>query len=267
LSWCTFEIMAEKVLVLENYRQTLTIVRSLARSGFEIIIGENPANYTLDDMVAGSKYVSRIWKHPDFKNSEEFFQALLKFLDENQDISLIFPVGETCLKIFSRNADRLPKRCALVMPDPKTVQTCLNKNEVSALLKEAGVAVPESVAVSNINELFEKVGKIGYPCVIKPKTSESGIFGKKAIICESETELKETFNVWPPGCDVLLLQTKAVGYRRDCAMAFLKNSIIGPGLSNVSAKSSLVLSGPINPAFSGRATISAFFSAARESNS
>lgn len=67
--------MSGKVLVLGDYRQTITIVRSLARAGFRIALGsDNPRSST-----ARSRYVAELWLY-DASSAERFRDQLEAYL-------------------------------------------------------------------------------------------------------------------------------------------------------------------------------------------
>src|SRR5438105_3053869 len=108
-----------KVLVLGNYKQTLIVLRSLSRSGFEVVVGMyQPSSFT-----AYSRYVSEVWNHPHFENAEEFIDALANFLSDRRDISFVFPVGEMPLDVIARHFGRVAPIATVLMPHPMTALT------------------------------------------------------------------------------------------------------------------------------------------------
>ena len=81
-----------KVLVLGNFLQTITVVRSLARAGYYVILGAEREKV----FAQYSRHVSQVWQHPPIKDrEEEFVSAMVAFLADCEGITLVFPVGET----------------------------------------------------------------------------------------------------------------------------------------------------------------------------
>lgn len=82
------KMSSSKVLVIGNYCQTITVIRSLARAGYYIIVGCDEKRV----FTQYSRHTSEVWRHPDITKSEEdFIAALTKFLARRQDIALVFP--------------------------------------------------------------------------------------------------------------------------------------------------------------------------------
>src|SRR5436853_3733 len=115
--------MRQGVLVLGNFRQTVTVVRSLAGAGYRTIVGAEE----LKVLTRHSRATAELWLHPPLEEEAAFRQALAQFLGERSDIEWIFPVGEDEARFLVRHAAALPSRAGLVMPEPRVVETCLHK--------------------------------------------------------------------------------------------------------------------------------------------
>ena len=65
-----------KVLVLGNYRQTLTVIRSLGRAGYHVIAGRDGKRSFTDYC----RYTAEVWQHPNIKNEESSFVVALNVI-------------------------------------------------------------------------------------------------------------------------------------------------------------------------------------------
>jgi len=191
------------VLILGNYRQTLTVIRSLGKAGFRIILGMH------NEREAGkySRYVSEIWRHPPIASNEESFVAsLTAFVMGRPDIPWVFPVGENQLKCLVQHIEEIPFRSMLVMTDPDVALTCLDKTSLYRIASELGIPCPESIIAQDLSQLFSAAEQIGYPCIVKPNSSQKHFFDKKAIICRTFNDLRDSINSWPEGNEFLIVQ-------------------------------------------------------------
>ena len=67
------------VLILGNYSQTITVLRSLGKAGYPLVLGRNRDDGRI--FTQFSRHASEIWLHPDLEIAEaEFIDALIGFL-------------------------------------------------------------------------------------------------------------------------------------------------------------------------------------------
>lgn len=134
--------MSQQILVLDCYRHTLTVIRSLSLAGYEVTLG-----VTADELDRGfvhvSRHVSSTWLHPDIIDDPAGFDAaLLDFLGVNPRLKLIYPVGDNSVrKLASIRADISPG-VLVTMPENDTVETCLDKPTAREVAKTCQIPVP-----------------------------------------------------------------------------------------------------------------------------
>jgi len=120
--------MVQKILVLENYRQTLVVLRSLANAGFDTIVGYH--DKISDKFVLSSRYTKETWLHPELNEEVKFIEALTAFLQKRSDIKYIFPVDNAIISILARNFDQISSICGILMASPFATEICLDKANV-----------------------------------------------------------------------------------------------------------------------------------------
>ncbi len=142
-----------EVLVIGNYRQTLTVIRSFARANYRVIVGRSePRAFT-----QYSRNIAEIWEHPEIDcHGEAFLTALSAFAKSRTAPLFIFPVGERELDVLVHSVPELAPATIVVMPDSATVLTCLNKVAFYELATRLELPVAEFCLARSLPELMAK---------------------------------------------------------------------------------------------------------------
>jgi predicted ATP-grasp superfamily ATP-dependent carboligase len=202
-----------KILVLGNYRQTLTVIRSLAKTGCSVVVGRDQER----KFTEFSRYTSEVWIHPSIKKQEEeFINQLTVFLNERKDVQYIFPVDEDEVACLERHRDTRLSSVRIVMTDKKTFFTCIDKGKMYTMCASVGIPIPETKVICSLKDLQEGVETFGFPVLVKPNDGYKYFFDNKAIICHTQRELDRFFSVWPEGNEFIVLQKYIIGYRHNC---------------------------------------------------
>jgi len=216
--------MVKKILVLENHRQTLVVLRSLANAGFDTIVGYH--DNISDKFVLSSRYTKETWLHPDLNEEGKFIEALTAFLKRRSDIKYIFPVDNAIISLLARNFDQISSICGILMASPFATEICLDKSKTYELVCEQNIPLPETSTVRNFTDVSAQIGRIGFPFILKPTTSCEPLYGKKCIICNSPDDFEKSFPKWPEKHQELILQRKASGQRHNCMFTSFKGEIV-----------------------------------------
>jgi len=204
--------VGQKILLLGNHRHTITVVRSLGRAGFSVVLGQDES----DVIAQYSRYCSETWRHPKVEDHEaEFGLALEEFAVRRPDVSLVFPIGESMLIYMTQNAARFPT-LKIVAPAISTVFGCLDKKRSYDTARKAGIPVPTWRLAGSVEDLYKTAREIGYPCIVKPNRSNRFFFGKKAIVCRSSADISRNFRSWPEGKERLIVQRYIESDRPNC---------------------------------------------------
>ncbi len=201
------------VLVLGDYRQTLTVVRSLSRAGYRPVLGQCGKG----GMACDSRHVAEVWHHPPAADdsARRFCRALSSYLASNPAVRCVFPVGEKEVSFLTRHHELLPTSVEYTMPGEPVVNACLNKIATLDLLGELDIPHAEYRIATGKDEVVSAIEAVGYPCVIKPESEQTKIFGLKALVLHSPEEFKETLSRWPEGSANWIVQKYFDGPRHN----------------------------------------------------
>jgi predicted ATP-grasp superfamily ATP-dependent carboligase len=158
------------ILVLDgNQNQAVASVRSLARAGHTVFVGESSSwsKAGWSRACAGQlQYVS------PRQSSEAFVENLAAFLRQHRG-TLLLPMTEATTFPVSANRDSLTAAGArLVLPDHADLLRAFDKNETMRLAASLGVVVPATRLVANLDEAREASKSLRYPLILKARASE-----------------------------------------------------------------------------------------------
>lgn len=200
------------ILVIGNLRQTLTVVRALAREGRRLIVGVGDETAYAEY----SRYTDEVWCHPDVVSSRaEFVAALQALLSSRPDIKCLFPVGEDEMLALGEVYARLSGQIKILMPAPATVQTCVHKPTMLRIVDELDIPQAPHALVSSCEQLLQAAARIGYPVIAKPTDSSVSLWGRKALIFEDPAAARSRFSSWPVEAQQLIVQRHAGGPRHN----------------------------------------------------
>jgi len=211
-----------RVLVLGDYRQTVTIVRSLGRADFRIALGTNERRSS----TALSRYVSDVRVFEE-SNGEHFLDQLESYLRHERP-DYVFPVGETQVRRIACAAQRFLPLAIWVMPDPGTVLRCFDKRALYYLTPTLGIPTAPWREYTDFEDWSRAALEMGFPVVVKRKDSSAHIKQKKAIILRTP----EAFDRFlaelqsEPDAESLVLQKFAPGERHNCHIAADRGRIV-----------------------------------------
>jgi carbamoylphosphate synthase large subunit len=202
----------KRILVLGDYRQTIVVVRSLARSGYKVTLGTcNPSSST-----ALSRHVGAVWKYSH--NSNEGFRSQLESHLTTAKPDFVFVVGESQLRSLAPAAPRFDALATWVAPAWTVVERCFDKHAMYALTRQLAIPTLGWAEFTDIETWRQEARSMGYPVVVKRRDSSALVRGHKALIFATP----ETFDTFLAGlqgeseCSSLLLQKFARGYRHNC---------------------------------------------------
>lgn len=204
-----------RILVLGDYRQTVTVVRSLARAGYAVTLGtDNPRS-----SAALSRHVSRVWTHvrADALNAARFCDLVEARLRAERP-EFVFVVGESQLRMLSQRSASLEALSTWVMPRWDAVRRAFDKRAMFELCGRLGIPTARWTAFNGAPAWRRQAADMGYPVVLKRCDSSAQVAGRKALIVRSPRELEDFLSLvdHDPAPGSLLMQKFAAGIRHNC---------------------------------------------------
>jgi predicted ATP-grasp superfamily ATP-dependent carboligase len=158
-----------RILVLDgNQNQAVASVRSLANAGHEVLVGEaSPWS-----KAGWSRLCRGTFQYPHPEKDAAGFIARISETAKQQHGTLVLPMTEaTTLPVSAQRDALLSVGARLVLPDHADVLRAFNKDEMVQLAASIGIAVPNTVAVGNIEDARRACQALKFPVVLKPRSS------------------------------------------------------------------------------------------------
>jgi predicted ATP-grasp superfamily ATP-dependent carboligase len=211
-----------RVLVLGDYRQTVTVVRSLARAGYEVTLGtDDPRSST-----AFCRYLAGVWTY-SASCPRRFLDELEGFLRGEQP-DFVFVVGESQLRRLAPAAERFAPLTTWANAPFDVAARCFNKSALYALTPGLSIPTLPWREFTSAQDWRRAAAEMGFPVVIKRRDSSAQVQERKALICASAAEL-EAFLVEArsdPEPASLVLQKFGAGKRHNCHVAADEGELI-----------------------------------------
>jgi predicted ATP-grasp superfamily ATP-dependent carboligase len=202
-----------RVLVLDgNQNQAVASVRSLARAGHEVWVGESESW----SKAGWSRSCSRSFQYPAPQEGAVEFVRKLAEIASQAPGTLILPMTEaTTLPISAQRSRLLADGARLVLPDHADVLRAFDKQESSKLAQSLGIAVPKTIVVSS-DQPSPDPESITYPVVLKPSASEELSAGKvrtagRPRYASNPQQFQEAIQDLRSRCSALLVQEYVEG--------------------------------------------------------
>ncbi len=157
-----------KILVTDgNSRAALAITRSLGGKGHEVHVTSN----TQKSISACSRYCHLHTSYPDPTTDRDAFLNVIEDLVKHQKIDVLLPVTDVCVLPIAEERARFEPYCAVPLPDWESISRAADKNDITELAHELGVATPASITLLHRDSIDVRHLPIPFPLVIKPYRS------------------------------------------------------------------------------------------------
>lgn len=157
-----------KVLVLgDDTRSFLTIVRSLARQGLEVHVG--PFNFRAPALR--SRYISQIHWLPYYLDDGAEWLNTLKALLTRHKFSLVIPCDERTLLPLSWHSMEIHEIARVAIPDSNSIKAFFDKNNTRLLASSLGIPIARGRCILPNDTAASLIAEAGLPIAIKPAAS------------------------------------------------------------------------------------------------
>lgn len=199
-----------RILLIGNYRPSLTIARVLTRAGHGVWAGHN--GYS--DYLGWSRCVAGSLPIADFDQSPAALDDVRDHV-RNQGFDAVWPVSDRATRYLADQDARLPDGCAQVSPGPDLVSRVVSKTTMADLCADLDVPVAPYREIGALSEMKQACLDLGLPIVVKPTGEGELINGKKVLTIHDAADLETELPDWPAGHSRLLVQSRLDGRRHN----------------------------------------------------
>jgi predicted ATP-grasp superfamily ATP-dependent carboligase len=154
-----------RVLVTDGEtRAALAAVRALGRAGHAVYVEAT----RLGSLASVSRFVTSSAAVPSMAKDPRQAVARLRELAKAWDVDVIVPVTDAAMSAVLRCGGSAIGRAIVAGPSVEAYEALSDKEAVSACARALGCAVPRTALAQSRSDLAEAVGRVGYPCVLKP---------------------------------------------------------------------------------------------------
>jgi predicted ATP-grasp superfamily ATP-dependent carboligase len=192
-----------------NQNQAVASVRSLAKAGHEVLVGESSSW----SKAGWSRSCRGSFRYPDPHRDASAFVARISDIAREQDGTLVLPMTEATTLPLSADRDALLAAGGrVVLPAHADVLRAFNKEETVRLAASLGIAVPKTTVVCSAEEAHIAAQRATFPVVLKPRSSvealsdgEMRITGRPRYAQNAE-ELRTRYQEMSKTCSLILVQ-------------------------------------------------------------
>ena len=158
-----------RILVLDgNQNQAVASVRSLAKAGHEVLVGESSPW----SKAGWSRSCRSTFRYPDPQQDAATFVARIAEVAAQQSGTLVLPMTEaTTLPLSAQRDMFFAVGAKLVLPAHGDVLRAFNKEETLRLAASLGIAVPKTTVICSAKQAREAAETQKFPVVLKPRSS------------------------------------------------------------------------------------------------
>jgi protein-tyrosine-phosphatase/predicted ATP-grasp superfamily ATP-dependent carboligase len=157
-----------KALVLgDDPRTLLGVIRSLGRGGVEVHIGWQPP----DSPVARSRYVHRAHAIPPFSADDAAWKAAMVELMRRESFDLVIPCSDPTQIPLQMHRAELERLGRIYLLKDDVFRVVSDKHRVNDLARAAGVYLPRERLVRDLADAGVIRDTFRLPVVLKPRTS------------------------------------------------------------------------------------------------
>jgi len=177
-------------------RTTLSVMRSLARAGARLTLG--------GDRFRGEAFRSRhaharICYPSPAVDVEGFRTSLLGHLRSGA-FDVLLPLSDYTNLAIGAIRSEIESLVKVPLASDAAIRLAQDKLETLNFAQRLGIAIPETHAPTTLRDLEEVAAKIGYPCVLKPR---SGTGARHTYVVESAAELVRRYEQRPRRRDLV----------------------------------------------------------------
>ncbi|MBZ0266111.1 hypothetical protein K8I28_15745 [bacterium] len=159
-----------KVLILgEDTRSFLSVVRSLGRKGIEV----HAAWGNEGSPELHSRYIKKYHSIRRFDQKDDSWKDELVALLEKESYDLVIPTNDPAILPLQANREVFEPFAKIYFLDKKASEIGFNKDKANALARHLNIPIAEEIQVSSLDQAEQIREKFAFPVVLKPQASFS----------------------------------------------------------------------------------------------
>jgi len=157
-----------KVLVLgEDDRSFLTVIRSLGRAGLQVHVAWCPS----DAAALRSRYVARVHELPRYARGDDAWVAAFADLCRRERFDLVIPCNDPTLVPLALERAALAPLVRLALPGEEAFAVAFDKRKSHELAGTLGIPVPRELRFAAPVDAAAVLSAFRLPVVLKPRRS------------------------------------------------------------------------------------------------
>ena len=159
-----------RVLVLDgNQNQAVACVRSLARAGHKVLVGESSGWSKAG--WSGFSYGS-VRYPPPHQHTGDFVRRIAEIAADEPGTFVLPCTDATTLPLSAQRDVIFAAGARMMLPAHSDLVRAANKEETTRLAQSLGIKVPKTITVSDLTQAEHAARSVSYPVVLKPRSSE-----------------------------------------------------------------------------------------------
>lgn len=216
------------LIVGASNKSTRSIARSLQKYKVEIHVLHDE-----DLAVSKSKYIKSYLLKPEIKKDIFSFKNEIVSAIEKLKIDVVLPSTDLAIDVVMRFKGEIEQKASIIgLNDNESYKYAHNKYELMSIGREVGLAIPNFIYVSNVNEL-PSFDNLVYPVVVKPISSARIMDRKhnsyKVSFPKNKSELIDGLRELLPNTPVMVqdhIEGYGIGYNVYCINGEIKSEYI-----------------------------------------
>jgi len=235
------------VLVLDaTNKQSLAAARSLGRAGLRAALGESVGQYRPHPPPAfRSRYCARSVTLANYLDDPAGYVESVADFARAHRVPVVLPTGDASIAALAPHRERLAGLgCVLAVAPDAALDIANDKSRTLQVAAKLGIAYPASVPVCGADQLRAAEAAFGYPFVVKPTVSWTGLAADRVVPVEvvDEAEALDAARRFLDSGAGVLAQQWACG-RREGVTLFIDHGEVVASCGHVAHRTSPPLGG------------------------
>ncbi len=220
------------ILIVDGaHKQSLTSARTLTKRGLRVAVAEADGQFQPGHVppTFRSNACAHSMVLPDFVTDPDgYADGVVSFVRDN-GVRVVLPVGDASIAVLAPHRGRLAELgCFLAVASDAALEIANDKTRTLEVAAKLDIDYPRSLPVAGPDDLLTAAAQFGYPYILKPTVSWTGVLAHRTVPVEvmSETEATEALErYYAAGCEVIA-QQMATGDREGVSLFIVNGEVL-----------------------------------------